>query len=169
MNCENNIVLYALLAILLLMFVLSNNRQCRNMMSMEHLENINNNTYNPRNKQQLMNTNVIQDGFVPLPNSADYPWVNSSYTKYGKVDSIMDDMVDMNYALCSKSCCSPQYPTGIPIKPDKYVEEAIKSGKKFVPTSYTCQNNWEDSGCMCMTEKDALFLNRRGMNDVGGN
>jgi hypothetical protein len=94
------------------------------------------------------------------------PWSNdigANGAKYGEIDALPPVDMGLNYNLCSKSCCSQQWPVPFDLKPDKLVEE---SGQEFVPSSYTCNNAWQDSGCLCMTKDQALFLNTRGQNDT---
>lgn len=64
-------------------------------------------------------------------------------------------------AMCSKSCCSPQYPLPFSIDSDKML---CNSDEKYIPSSYTCNNGWQDTGCLCMTEDQAIFLGSRGKN-----
>lgn len=63
--------------------------------------------------------------------------------------------------LCSKSCCSDQYPTPFKLNPDKSVCE---NKGEFVPNNIMCNNAYQDSGCLCLTKKQAKFLGNRGGN-----
>lgn len=63
--------------------------------------------------------------------------------------------------LCSKSCCSAQWPTPFKMKYDPYV---CQNKDKFVPSRYFCNNSFQDSGCLCLTKKQAGFLYNRGGN-----
>jgi len=74
-----------------------------------------------------------------------------------------DGSEGLNYNMCSKSCCSAQYPPPFPLDDDVVVEQMKKDGK-FVPSSYKCNNAWQDSGCVCMTPKQHDFLASRGNN-----
>jgi hypothetical protein len=38
------------------------------------------------------------------------------------------------------------------------------SKDEFIPTNYSCNNAWQDSGCVCMTKKQSNFLGNRGNN-----
>ena len=62
--------------------------------------------------------------------------------------------------LCSKSCCSPQFPVPFPMKHDP----RINKDNDFVPNNLMCNNAWQDSGCLCLTEKQSNFLYDRGGN-----
>jgi hypothetical protein len=64
-------------------------------------------------------------------------------------------------AMCSKSCCSPQYPLPFSIDSDKML---CNSEEKYISSSYTCNNGWQDTGCLCMTKEQANFLGSRGKN-----
>jgi len=35
---------------------------------------------------------------------------------------------------------------------------------EFVPSPYSCNNAWQDSGCVCMTKNQKDFLASRGGN-----
>lgn len=67
----------------------------------------------------------------------------------------------LSNAMCSKSCCSPQYPLPFSLPTDKMV---CNSGEKYVSSGITCNNGWQDTGCLCMTEDQANFLATRGKN-----
>ena len=74
-------------------------------------------------------------------------------------DSITD--YTMNFNQCSPSCCSDQWPVPFKLPVDKML---CDSKDKFVPSSYYCNNGWQDSGCLCMTQKQSDFLQTRGVN-----
>jgi hypothetical protein len=112
--------------------------------------------------QPELNSVITGSDFIGLPDTVIPPWaVNKN--NYGTSDTLDGDLgnAGLEFNLCSKSCCSAQYPNGIEMKPDAFV---CASKDKFVPTTYTCNNAYEDSGCVCMTAKQLEFLNRRGGN-----
>lgn len=78
---------------------------------------------------------------------------------------MLDDGANGNLALqdnmCSKSCCSPQYPTPFPMPFDPLV---CGSEQEFVPSNFTCTNSNQNVGCMCLTKEQADFLGSRGGN-----
>lgn len=63
--------------------------------------------------------------------------------------------------LCSKSCCSPQWPLPFSLQTDKMV---CDSKDDFIPSNITCNNGWQDTGCLCMSKEQAKFLSDRGGN-----
>lgn len=63
--------------------------------------------------------------------------------------------------ICSKACCSAQYPPPFNLKHDPYI---CKNKDKFVPNNMMCNNSWQDSGCLCLTKKQAAHLINRGGN-----
>ena len=63
--------------------------------------------------------------------------------------------------LCSKSCCSEQWPTPFAQKSDPFV---CANKDKFVPSKMFCSNSFQDAGCLCLTKKQNAFLNMRGGN-----
>ena len=69
--------------------------------------------------------------------------------------------MSIQYNLCSKSCCSPQWPTPFKLKYDPYV---CANKDKFVPSRIFCNNTYESSGCLCLTKDQARFIYNRGGN-----
>ena len=98
--------------------------------------------------------------FLGVPDEVAPAW-GASYGDVDKLDDGGDGLYGLNYSLCSKSCCSPQYPTPFPMDKDVVMEKLKGS---FVPNSYKCNNGWQDSGCVCMTGKQRDFLSERGGN-----
>jgi len=118
---------------------------------------------NPRLYQPHLTDAVDNSPFVGLPDELLAPWAMNTL-QYGEMDILDDGMrgnAGLNFNMCSKSCCSPQYPPPFSMPVDPLV---CKSGQEFVPSGYSCNNGWQDSGCLCMTKNQALFLNRRGNN-----
>jgi len=78
---------------------------------------------------------------------------------------LLDDGRDGNSGLavakCSKSCCSAQWPT--PFNLD-YDPEICANKDKYVANNLTCQNSWQDTGCLCLTEQQYDYLADRGGN-----
>jgi hypothetical protein len=120
-------------------------------------------TYNPNLFQPGMANEIKNNNFEKMNQTVEPPWSNKVEKKadYGKVDSLSPVRMGLNYNLCSKSCCSQQWPVPFSLAPDKLVKD---SGKEYVPSSYTCNNSWQDSGCLCMEKDQALFLESRGTN-----
>ena len=67
----------------------------------------------------------------------------------------------MNFNQCSPACCSAQWPVPFKMPVDKML---CNSEETYVPTSYFCNNGWQDSGCLCMTKDQSDFLQTRGQN-----
>ena len=65
--------------------------------------------------------------------------------------------------LCSKSCCSEQWPTPFKQKYDPFV---CQNKNKFVAggSNIFCSNTFQDSGCLCLTKDQNRFLYNRGGN-----
>ena len=110
---------------------------------------------------RLTGSVVTGSEFLGVPDEVAPAWG----TSFGEVDKLQDGgngMFGLNYAMCSKSCCSPQYPPqGFELDKDVVVDE-LKDN--FVPSQYVCNNAWQDSGCVCMTKKENGFLSSRGGN-----
>ncbi len=91
------------------------------------------------------------------------PWAGNK-NDFGEIDMLDDGMNGngtLTFNMCSKSCCSTQYPPPIDVPVDPLV---CNSKQKFVSSSYTCNNGLQDSGCVCMTEDQAELFARRGYN-----
>ena len=92
--------------------------------------------------------------FLGVPDQMSTAW-GGSFGTNENLDDGNDGVYGLNYAMCSKSCCSPQYPPPFPLDKDVVVD---KMKGEFVPTSYKCNNAWQDSGCVCMTKNQKDFL-----------
>lgn len=92
------------------------------------------------------------------------PWYDA-YTGNSKNYYLLDDgeggAAGLQYNMCSKSCCSDQYPLPFDMPKDK---EIIENKSEFVPSNYMCNNAWQNSGCVCLTKHQANFISSRGGN-----
>lgn len=118
---------------------------------------------NPKLYEPEMNKVIDESPIMGLPDKFQYPWAENKLN-YGETDLLDDGMkgnggIDFN--MCSKSCCGSQYPPPFGLPADPLV---CKSKQKFVPSSYSCNDGWHDSGCLCLTEEQGMLLNRRGNN-----
>jgi len=107
---------------------------------------------------------TIMSGPEYIPSQYLSPWYQA-YTGNTKNSYLLDDgeggSAGLHFNMCSKSCCSDQYP--LPFKMP--VDSAVCENKgEFVPTNYSCNNAWQDSGCVCMTKNQSKFLGGRGGN-----
>jgi hypothetical protein len=102
--------------------------------------------------------------FIGLPEKI-YPANGENIvSNYGVVDKLDDGYngeMGLNYNMCSKSCCSPQYPTPFELESD---EQVNKMKDKFVLNNYACNNAWNNAGCVCMTQEQHKYLSSRGGN-----
>lgn len=90
------------------------------------------------------------------------PW--GSIIKIGDNNSTPSETSIADYTLsfnqCSPSCCSDQWPV-----PFKTSDDTLCGNKnEFVKNNYYCNNGWQNSGCLCMTQKQSDFLKTRGSN-----
>jgi hypothetical protein len=69
--------------------------------------------------------------------------------------------MSIQHNLCSKSCCSSQWPTPFKQKYDPYV---CQNKDQFVPSNVFCSNTFQDSGCLCLTKAQSQFISNRGLN-----
>jgi len=109
---------------------------------------------------RLTGSIVTGGEFLGVPEKIDPAW-GATYGEVDKLDDGNNGMYGLNYAMCSKACCSPQYPP--PFEVDKDVVTDKMKGE-FVPSQYMCNNAWQDSGCVCMTKNENNFLSSRGGN-----
>lgn len=111
---------------------------------------------------------TIQSGSLFIPQNEFYsPWGNivkldeSDSGKTGFKDSIDIGDNGLNFNQCSPACCSDQWPLPFKLPVDKMT---CGSKDEFVPTSYFCNNGWQDSGCLCMRKDQSEFIGARGQN-----
>ncbi len=107
---------------------------------------------------------TIMSGPEFIPSQYLSPWYQA-YTGNLKNYYLLDDgaggSAGLQFNMCSKACCSEQYP--LPFKMP--VDSAVCANKdNFVPNNYMCNNAWEDSGCVCMTKEQADLIGSRGGN-----
>ena len=82
-------------------------------------------------------------------------------SNYYFLDDGASGEMSIQHNLCSKSCCSEQWPTPFKNKYDPYV---CGSKQKFYPSNYFCNNSFQDAGCACLSAKQTSFLYNRGGN-----
>lgn len=63
--------------------------------------------------------------------------------------------------MCSKSCCSAQWPLPFRLEDNKYI---CANKDKFVPTNYTCMDSFNNVGCSCIDKNQFRHLETRGTN-----
>jgi hypothetical protein len=104
--------------------------------------------------------------FVGLPDEIEPANGDATVPNYGAVDRIDDGYNGaggLNYNVCSKSCCGPQYPPPFALEEDEFV---AKNKGKYVPNNYMCNNAWNNSGCVCMTKDQREYISSRGHNAI---
>lgn len=173
-DCGNKETVFIIIAVIVIFFLLRR----RNMRSprglhrniyyegLENTQNDNNsdNEYNPKLFQKNITSQADNENYIPLPTGSQTPWEKNAKS-YGESDALEPVEQGLNFNMCSKSCCFQPYPPPFGLKEDEFV---AKSGKKFLSSPYTCNNGWQDSGCLCLEPKQAKFLNRRGHNRLNG-
>jgi hypothetical protein len=65
------------------------------------------------------------------------------------------------YNKCSPACCD----TSCGPVPDNYRKEWEENKGKYVLTNMTCNSSWQNTGCLCATEKQQDFIGNRGGNN----
>jgi len=102
--------------------------------------------------------------FVGLPEKIYPANGGNAVSNYGLVEKLDDGYngeMGLNYNMCSKACCSPQYPTPFALEND---EQVNKMKDNFVLNEYACSNAWNNAGCVCMTKEQQKYLSSRGGN-----
>lgn len=82
-------------------------------------------------------------------------------SNYYFLDDGQNGAMSIQHNLCSKSCCSAQWPTPFKLKHDSYV---CGNKQQYVPSKLMCNNSFQDSGCLCLTKDQAQFIYNRGSN-----
>ena len=106
---------------------------------------------------QETTNNMSFDGYDVSHNYASYDPLNMND------DNLYSDKEDSGliHNMCSKACCSAQYPLPFKLKIDPMLAE---SKEEYYPSNYTCNNGWQDAGCVCMTVQQRESLDNRGGN-----
>lgn len=107
---------------------------------------------------------VVMSGPEYIPSQFLSPWYQA-YTGNMKNYYLLDDgeggSAGLQFNQCSKACCSDQWPTPFKMPAESSVCE---DKNEFVPNNYTCNNAWQDTGCVCLTKHQAEFIGGRGGN-----
>ena len=99
--------------------------------------------------------------FLGIPPEVATAWGSAYGDKTETNDPHKD--IDFNTVPCSRSCCSPQYPPPF----DLPVNDGV-DGSKYQPNNMFCNNNLENSACLCLTPSQSDWLASRGNNCKGG-
>lgn len=65
-----------------------------------------------------------------------------------------------NLGVCSKNCCSTQWPIPIDVTEDSGI--SIKDAQKYLTSNITCNNGVTNTGCVCLTEQSKNLLEKGG-------
>lgn len=110
---------------------------------------------NTISKINKLHADVDEDLKIP------FRYNNATYGDNYFLDDGGDGTLGLISSLCSKSCCTQQYPLPFELPDDKLVKN---SKINYVRTGYTCNNGFQDTGCLCMTQEQSDFLKKRGQN-----
>lgn len=100
----------------------------------------------------------LEGRYVPL-DADDIP-INVIAPDSFLLDDGNDGRTGLHTNMCSKMCCSAQYPVPHKLEHDK----KLCNLKNFVPSNLMCNNAWQNSGCLCLTKPQANMLYNRGGN-----
>jgi len=124
----------------------------------------------------LINDNTVEEGFSEIqdtlsekkelndPIFGDDATPNKGIVppSYYFLDDGAEGKMSVQHNLCSKSCCSSQYPVPFAIESDK---EVCANKDNYIPSRIMCNNAFQDAGCLCMTDEQGKFLQSRGGNN----
>jgi len=118
-----------------------------------------------RSEEEQLPPQPESENNAPVEMEIDGPLHDKSSipANYYFLDDGAEGSMSIQHNLCSKSCCSDQYPTPHKLRYDPMV---CKNKDQFVPSRVMCANDFQDSGCLCMTKKQANFLSSRGGNSL---
>ncbi len=102
--------------------------------------------------------NDFEGRYVPL-DAEDIP-INVIAPDSFLLDDGNNGRTGLHTNMCSKQCCSGQYPLPFKLSHDK----KLCNLKNFAPSNLMCNNAWQDSGCLCLTKPQANMLYNRGGN-----
>lgn len=106
-------------------------------------------------------TGIIQSGSKFIHQDHYFtPWGTVIAADGSSTNDSLNSDYTMSFKKCNSSCCSDQWPVPFKINDDLL----CNSEDEFVPTSYYCNDGFQNSGCLCMTKKQSDFLNSRGLN-----
>ena len=121
------------------------------------------NSTQPQHYEQELALATAASEFMGMPSVMLPAWGENGLS-YGQADTLDNNLGQIGFGsnMCSKSCCTPQYPPPFVQDQDPLV---CNSKDKFVSSNYTCNNGWQNSGCLCLTEAQSDFLGSRGENN----
>lgn len=124
--------------------------------------------YEPVNGKNMPNKNPQTGMLVEGPGfevgeleGAGQPSLPNIPANYYYLDDGAGGEMSIQNNLCSKSCCSEQWPTPFKMKYDPYV---CQNKSEFVPSNTFCSNSFQDAGCLCLSKKQNQFIYNRGGN-----
>ena len=81
----------------------------------------------------MVNNLAAVDEDLKIP----YKYKNATYGDNYFIDDGGDGNIALTSSLCSKSCCTKQYPLPFDLQTDKLVDD---KGVEYITTGYTCNN-----------------------------
>ncbi len=81
-------------------------------------------------------------------------------------NSISNDDKSYTLGVCSKNCCTTQWPVPINLtEKSKVTPDMVGKNKKYSRSNLTCNNGVINTGCLCLTKKSRAMLENRGYVD----
>lgn len=153
------VVISILVIVLLLAFIMLNNRHYYEFFNGDNDEKVPMGPiyYDDQTKTIMTGYEMTDPNFEPV----NFEKPLATPKNYFLLDDGAEGTLGVHDNMCSKACCSDQYPPPFKLKVDPLV-----CGNKgdFVPSNLMCNNSWQNSGCLCLTKKQSKFLANRGGN-----
>ena len=170
-NKHTQIVLAIIVVVLLLWWINrpsneSFNQESKSQEQYVVPEHIEPSYYDSETGTMMTSPDFIPQSFEPAWGSSSDSQANFDSPNFKDKIGVMERATDLGdetlaFNYCSKSCCADQYPTPFNMPTNANV---CKNKGDFVPSSYTCNNAWEDTGCLCMTKNQSEMLATRAGN-----
>jgi hypothetical protein len=118
-----------------------------------------NSKYQKSPKMVYDTTTLMDQDYIP-PTIIYPPW-SANPSSFNKLSGEDSTYMMTHYNQVSKACCSPQFPVPFALDSDVNI---LNQKKDFALSPYFGNNASQNSGCLCITNKQKDFLVNRGGN-----
>ena len=140
------------------LFIINNNEKFLNNCKNSNPVNYSKNNQNLSIKQE----NYVQDHDLQNTNvGAPVEPRDNLQTDFYLLDDGANKEMAIHNNICSRSCCSSQWSVPFKVNEDPYVCE---NSDNLLKSPMLCQNDDRDSGCLCISKKQHLYMKNRMMN-----
>jgi hypothetical protein len=78
---------------------------------------------------------------------SNYHFYNDSLNEHFRYNGLITESAGQGIGVCSQLCCYSGWPSSIQLKDSNVKLSDI--GTKYRTTNYTCNNGFQNSGCVC--------------------